>query len=255
LDKVKLTKKDNSVLVTSVKDNTNYILPVNSISSIIFGPGTSITHDVFKIFAREGCTAICAGEDTTKMYSFGITSTATTKNMLSQINLYSNNDSHNKIICDMYKKILPLNLYENSDKLLDTFRGIEGVYAKKVYKSLSEEYHVEWNGRQYNKEGYGAKSIINSFITHGNQLLYGVIHSAIALLGYLPQLGFIHTGFNIALVCDIADFYKFREFMPIYFKMAAVSDKTADLRKEILLYIKQHKFLDRVVADIQELFS
>ncbi len=47
----------------------DYAIPFQTISAIIIGPGTSVTHDSLRLLARHGTGLIAAGEDGVRFYA------------------------------------------------------------------------------------------------------------------------------------------------------------------------------------------
>jgi CRISPR-associated protein Cas1 len=230
-------------------------LPVCNIGCLLIGPGTNITHQAVLNATQGGCTLIWTGEEGVRFYASGFDVYGKSKNMLSHAVCYADEKKRICIARKMYQMrfddIIPddYNLYQ--------IRGLEGNRVRSAYKMLSEKYGVEWKGRKYDRNDWDFANPINRAITAANSCLYGISTSAIVSLGYSPQIGFIHSGFSTAFSCDIADLYKISEFLPIAFKI--VSEDTKDVERRVRYacrdYIKETKFMKRIVADIKGVFD
>ena len=60
-------------------------LPIATIQMLLFGPGTSVTHEAIKVLASANCMAAWVGEDSMLFYSYGLTPTADSTNLKKQI--------------------------------------------------------------------------------------------------------------------------------------------------------------------------
>src|SRR5574344_1067653 len=74
---------------SSVKwiDSTGDIirLPIATISTLLLGPGTSVTHEAVKVMSAANCNICWVGEDSLLFYAAGKSPTANTRNMRKQI--------------------------------------------------------------------------------------------------------------------------------------------------------------------------
>ena len=52
-----------------VLDVGDYQLPHQTISALLIGPGTSLTHDVLRLLARHGTALVAVGTDGTRIYT------------------------------------------------------------------------------------------------------------------------------------------------------------------------------------------
>lgn len=65
-----------------------YAIPVATISTILLGPGTTVTHESVKAISSSNTTICWVGDDSLRFYAAGITPTADTRNLLQQIRSY-----------------------------------------------------------------------------------------------------------------------------------------------------------------------
>lgn len=103
---------------------------------------------------------------------------------------------------------------------ISVVRGREGAEVRRIYKSLSSEFGVNWNGRQKGSPWHQLTPL-NKTISLCNAALYGLTEIAVLYAGYSPFFGFLHGRSGKALVYDIADFVKFEHITPIAFRTVA----------------------------------
>ena len=230
-------------------------IPIASIATLVLGPGTTITHRAIELIGEVGSTIIWAGEKGIRYYAHGRPLTHSSKMLEKQARLVSNTRSRLAVARKMYQMRFP---GEDVSKLtMQQLRGREGSRIRSVYRTLSKETGVEWNGRDYNPEDYYGSDPINRALSSSNACLYGAVQCAIVALGCSPGLGFVHTGHERSFVYDIADLYKTEISIPASFRMVASSPDNLDraVRKATRDLISTMHIMERVVEDIRILFS
>ncbi len=106
-------------------------LPIATISTLLLGPGTSVTHEAIKVLAASNCTVCWVGQDTMLFYAVGQTPTANTRNMRLQIRLASNPKKSLEVAKRMFAKRFPTTDFSN--KKLKEMMGMEGARIKQIY--------------------------------------------------------------------------------------------------------------------------
>lgn len=225
-------------------------IPVASLSLLLLGPGTSITHEAVKLLAQNGCSILWVGEDSTRFYAQGTGETRKAYRLLKQASLVSDPQTRRRVARAMYAYRFDEEL--DPDLSLEQIRGHEGVRVRSAYQIMSRRYGVKWKGRRYDPRNMQASDSINSALSMANALLYGICHAAIVSGGYSPGLGFIHSGRQLSFVLDIADLYKTELSIPIAFKTVALStdDLYARIRRSCREEFKKAKLLQRLLPDI-----
>lgn len=238
LEKGRLEVDDHSVLWID-SDGSFVRIPIATISTLILGVGTTITHAAIRSCAKANCTICWVGDDSLIFYAYGQTPTATTKNFNIQMKLAC--DPKNKLIVarNMFMFRFPASEVEN--KTLKELMGMEGFRVKKSYMDCAEKYDIDWKGRSYIPEKFQLSDITNRILTSANSALYGVISSAIHSLGYSPHIGFVHSGSPLPFVYDIADLYK--EYLTIDLAFALTAEMSVDYDK----YLLADEFRKRVI--------
>lgn len=181
-------------------------LPIATITTLLLGPGTSITHESIKVLAAANCNVCWVGEDSLLFYAVGHSPTHNTRKMRKQMQLACDIEKSLKVARKMFKKRFPdLDL---SNKSLSEMMGLEGIRVRKLYEEKAEKYNVGWKGRSYVPGKFELSDITNKILTSCNSALYALLTSCLYSIGYSPHIGFIHSGSPLPFVYDLADLYK-----------------------------------------------
>ncbi len=231
------------------------MIPAANLTTLLLGPGTSITHAAVKTLADNGCGIVWVGEDVTRFYAHGMGETRRAYHVLHQAQLASNPQLRLDVCRRMYRKRFDGEL--DPSLTIQQLRGKEGARVRTAYTQSSIKYGVPWKGRNYDRGNWDKTDPINRALSTANALLYGLCHAAIVSGGYSPALGFIHTGKQRSFVYDIADLYKVEITIPVVFQ--TVSESTTNLyqsvRKACRQAFKKHQLLKRILPDIDEILD
>jgi len=227
-------------------------IPVASLSLLMLGPGTRVTHGAIMALADNSCSVLWCGEEGVRFYCWGTGGTRSSAGLLHQARVWADMDSRLAVVKLMYEmrfqgEPLPDGL------TLEQLRGREGLRVRNAYAEWSRSTGVEWSGRYYDRGDWGHASPVNKALSCANSCLYGVCHAAIVATGYSPALGFIHTGKQLSFVYDIADLYKMDITVPVAFECAADGEKDLERRVRIRCrdLFRDRRLLESVVPDIR----
>jgi CRISP-associated protein Cas1 len=228
-------------------------IPVETVSLIMLGPGTTVTHEAIKRISESRCLVAWTGEMGVRFYSSGYTGTYSSRNLLKQIEVFSDKKEHDRVVRQMYQMrftdVIPLHAG------IEKIRGMEGARVRKIYQECSLKYKVKWEGRNYNQESWNYGDPINRALSAANSCLYGVVHAAILAAGFSTAIGFVHTGKQLSFVYDIADLYKTETSIPVAFEetQAGSQDIERRVRFRCRDMFRQTKIMKRIIPDIMEL--
>ena len=249
LEHCQLSREDSAILV---RDDLGTVrIPAASISTLLLGPGTSMTHRAMELIGDAGVGIVWVGEHGVRFYASGRPLTHRAHLLIQQARLVSNQRLHLAVVRKMYQIRFP---DENVSGLTtQQLRGREGSRVRKAYKQASETWGIAWNGRNYDVNDFEGSDPVNQALSAGNVCLYGLAHAVIAALGCSPGLGFIHVGHENSFVYDIADLYKAEITIPIAFEMAAQhpEDLPGAVRRRVRDEIVSVHLLERMVKDIR----
>ena len=253
LEHCTLSRQDGAITVTEERGCVH--VPAASISVLLLGPGTRITHRGMELIGDSGVTVIWVGENGVRYYASGRPLTHRAGLLMRQAALVSNTRSHLRVARKMYQMRFPKE--DVSSLTMQQLRGREGARVRRIYRQMSEKWNIPWNGRQYDPENYAAGNPVNQALSAGHACLYGLAHAVIAALGCSPGLGFVHVGHECSFVYDVADLYKAETTIPVAFEIAAqnVPDIGSDVRCRMRDEMMKLRLLERMTKDIQLLLE
>src|SRR5579884_1654230 len=235
--------------------NGTTAVPCASLTLLMLGPGTSITHAAIRSLAENGCLAMWTGEEGVRTYAQGMGETRSARNLLWQAYLCTHPSKRLQVVRRMYTMRLEEDL--DPELSLEQIRGREGVRVREAYASASRDTGVEWQGRSYRRNDWHSTDSVNRALSTANSCLYGVCHAAIISAGYSTALGFIHTGNMLSFVHDIADLYKVETTIPMAFRAAmdGATGLETRVRQGCRDIFREQRILHRIVADIEDVLG
>lgn len=248
-----LNRQDGAITVTEERGCVH--VTAASISALLLGPGTRITHRGMELIGDSGVTVVWVGENGVRYYASGRPLTHRAGLLMRQAALVSNMRSHLSVARKMYQMRFPED--DVSGLTMQQLRGREGARVRRIYRQASEKWNIPWNGRQYDPEDYAAGDPVNQALSAGHACLYGLARAVIAALGCSPGLGFVHVGHECSFVYDVADLYKAETTIPIAFEIAAqdAPDIGAAVRRRMRDEMMRLHLLERMTKDIQFLLN
>ena len=225
-------------------------VPCASLTLLMLGPGTSITHAAVRALAENGCLVLWTGEEGVRMYAQGLGETRSAHNLLRQARLWADPRRRLEVVRRLYQARFSEPLDDHLD--LRQIRGLEGIRVRNAYAQASEETGVAWGGRRIEHGRWALADPVNRALSAANSCLYGVCHAAIVSVGYSPALGFIHTGKMLSFVYDIADLYKGDLTIPLAFETVAEGTHNAEsrVRRACRDRFARDHLLKRIIPDI-----
>ncbi|MDR2528061.1 MAG: type I-E CRISPR-associated endonuclease Cas1e [Synergistaceae bacterium] len=234
-------------------------IPIASLTTLMIGPGVSITHAAIRAICGNGCLVIWCGERASRFYASGMGETRSAANLLLQARLCVDEASHMEVVRRMYTRRFP-----NMDcggMSLRQIRGLEGIRMREAYKVAAKVAGISWKKREYNNDNWEGGDDVNRAVSYANVILYGLCHAAIVSLGFSTGLGFVHTGKMLSFVYDIADLYKVETTIPAAFlAVASASGQEKEaFEKKVRVLCRQRfsgaRILKRIPEDIAWIFS
>jgi CRISP-associated protein Cas1 len=236
----------------------DYAIPFQGVSTLVLGPGTSLTHDVLRLCARHGTALVFTGDDAVRYYAsmpFGADSSRLAR---LQVTAWANPVVRTQLARRMYairlRELLP-------SEDLAALRGIEGARVKTLYRRLAEMHGVAWEGRRYNRNDPDSTDDVNQAVNHATTAVLAAAKVAVAVTSTIPQLGFIHEDSAQAFTLDIADL--FREEIAIDTAFAAVKQFQEDpsiplenrVRRMVGATMREKKVVPDMIDRIKDLFD
>lgn len=234
----------------------DYAIPYQNVSLILLGPGSTVSHDALRILARHGTLLAAVGEGGVKFYTAPPMGQGRSEVARAQARLWADDSERLSVARRMYAfrfgKILP-------HRDIAVLRGIEGARMKETYKLAADRFRVPWDGRRYDRSNPNGTDIPNQAINHAATFVECAADVAVAAVGALPPLGFIHEDSSNAFTLDIADLFRAEVTIPMAFKVArkALDDPglilERALRREAAAEFRRTKLISRMIDRIKEL--
>lgn len=255
VEKATVNREDSAL---QIKTTTGKIeIPCAQLTTLMLGPGTSITDHAIHICGEMGVTVIWVGEGGVRFYSQAQPIARSAKYIIQQAKLVSDPKTRLQIAKKMYQKRFPDEVVTAST--MEKLRGAEGIRVRKAYIETSKKYNVPWKQRISKMSQIDPNDTINQAITMATSCLYGITHAAIVAVGASPALGFVHTGNSLSFVYDIADLYKTEIAVETAFKVISDPDNIPILDRQIRTTLREEfhktKIIERIIKDINSLFN
>ena len=246
---------DDSSIKWIGADRMIYRLPVATISSVLLGPGTTVTHAAMKACADSNTPVCWIGEEGMRFYAFGITPNH--DNSMSRMHAQAWADRRRRV--EIARRMFKLR-FPDMDVAAHTIvemRGLEGVRVRSKYAELGALHGVTWKGRNYDKTNWYLADDINRALSAVNSSLYAICAAVVCSMGYIPALGFIHDGGTLPFIYDVADMYKEETAMPAAFEAVSQKQQGSENLARLLLKekIESGRLLQRIPKDLEGLFA
>lgn len=239
--------------ITATDDRGQVHIPAASLGALLLGPGCNVSHSAMMLIAESGSTVVWVGERGVRFYAHGRSLARSSRLLVAQANLVSNQSSRLRVARQMYGMRFPDE--DVSGLTMQQLRGREGARVRKIYRNHAKRTGVEWARRDYDPNDFSGGSAINQALSAASTCLYGVAHAVIVALGCSPGLGFVHTGHIRSFVFDVADLYRAEISVPVAFDVVArgPEDIPAETRRAVRDAIHDGAILKRCSRDIHEL--
>jgi len=236
----------------------DYQLPHQTLSALLIGPGTTVTHDVLRVLARHGTTLVAVGTEGTRIYTAPALGPDRSDVARAQARLWADDKTRIATARKMYARrlgeILP-------HKDIAVLRGIEGARVKESYKLLAQSFGLAWKGRRYNREQPDEADAANQAINHAASAVQAAAGIAVAALSALPQLGFIHEDSDQSFVLDVADLYRESITLRVAFHVAKRAGQGEDqpidrmVRQTAAREFRRQQLIATMIDDIKSLLG
>jgi len=198
----------------------DYAIPLQGISMILLGPGSTVSHDALRLLAHARTALAAVGEDGVRLYTAPPLIPDQSGLARLQARIWADDDLRIMTARRMYAwrlgEVLP-------HRDLDVLRGIEGARMKETYRLLAQSHGVEWKGRRYDRSAPTAADLPNQALNHASSAVEAAAAIAVAATGTIPQLGFIHEDPGQSFVLDVADLYRADLTIPCAFRAAKLA--------------------------------
>jgi CRISPR-associated protein Cas1 len=203
----------------------DYRIPHQSLSMVLLGPGSTVSHDALRLLARHGTALSAVGEDGVRFYTAQPLLTDSSALARAQVRAWADAGGARMMVARrMYAwrlgEVLP-------HRDIAVLRGIEGARAKEMYRLTAERMGIRWQGRHYDRQDPQSADLPNQAINHAASAVESAAAIAVAATATIPQLGFIHEDAGQSFVLDIADLFRDAVTVPCAFKAVLAVQKHA----------------------------
>jgi CRISPR-associated protein Cas1 len=229
-------------------------IPVATVSALILGPGTTITHAAVKAAAQCNCPLLWLGEDGLRFYAYGITPNHDNSMARLHAEAWAAPRKRNEVARRMFRHRFPD--VPTSGVSIEQLRGMEGRRVKKIYEDLGKQYGVTWKGRNYSPSNWNMADNINRALSAATASHYALIAAVCCSMGFIPQLGFVHKAGTLPFIYDAADLYKHETSWPAAFEAISIDPKDDGtlVRKILKRNVEQSRMLKRAPNELKALF-
>ena len=124
---------------------TAYV-PAASLGVLMLGPGTNISHRAVELLGDSGSSVVWVGEHGVRYYAHGRPLTHSSRLIAAQAELVSNTRKRLAVARTMYGMRFPGE--DVSRYTMQQLRGREGARIRALYRKLSKQYGVPWEGER-----------------------------------------------------------------------------------------------------------
>ncbi len=257
----KLSVEDGTLRFIAAQSETldagDYAIPYQAVSMILLGPGTSLTQDVLRLCARHGTLIAAVGEGGVKSYTAPPMGQGRSDVARRHAERWADPkqrlDTARRLYAWRFGRVLP-------HRDIETLRGIEGSRMKESYRLAALRFGIDWQGRRYDRQNPTAADLPNQAINHAATLVEAAADIAVAAVGALPPLGFIHEDPSNSFTLDIADLWRVDLTLPLAFgAIKALQHHPGNLEREIrkraASLFRRDKLIPHMIDRIKELLD
>lgn len=240
-------------------DEGEYGIPFQTLSMILLGPGSTVSHDALRLMARHGTALVAVGQDGVRCYTAPPIMPDTSDIARRQMRAWGDAEGSRITIA---RKMYALRLGEVFPHHgIEALRGMEGARARRTYQNLAQRYGIEWRGRRYDRANPLAADIPNQAINHASVAVTSAAVVAVIAVGAIPQLGFIHEHSGDAFPLDIADLFRDSVLIPAAFKSARAALENPSIsierhtRRATGKMLREEDVIPKMIDRIKTLFE
>lgn len=236
-------------------DRTLCRIPTATVSALILGPGTLVTHAAMKACAESNTPVCWTGEEGLRFYAFGLAPNHTNDMPRLHAEAWADRRRRTHIARAMFQMRFPD--LDVAGRSVTELRGMEGLRVRSLYARLGAEHGVTWKGRNYDRQNWDTADEINQALSTANASLYALCAAVCCSLGYVPSLGFVHDGGTLPFIYDVADLYKHLTSIPAAFQAVRqqVANRGESVREILKQRVESERILQRLPKDLAALFD
>ncbi len=260
LDRGRLEVEDGClrfVTAGGTLERGDYQVPHQSLSAVLLGPGSSVTHDALRLLARHGCALCAIGTDGVRHYTAMPLGPDTSALARRQVELWSKATTRMEVARRMYAHRFD-HIVRTRD--IEVLRGMEGARIKRAYVLAADKHGVSWKGRKYDRANPNAADPPNQALNHAAVTVQAAAAIAVASTGTIPQLGFVHEDSGQSFVLDIADLRRHDVVLDIAFGAAKEAETKPDpidrlVRRRAASIFRKRNVVEGLIESIKSVLA
>ena len=236
-----------------------YAVPLQNVSMILIGPGSTVSHDALRLLARQGTALAAVGEDGVRCYTAPPLIANRSGLARRQARAWADPKARLHVARRMYAwrlgEVLP-----NVD--IAVLRGIEGARMRETYRLVAKQVGIQWRGRRYDRARPDASDLANKALNHAVSAVEAAAAISVSATATLPQLGFIHEDPGQSFVLDIADLFRDSITIPVAFRSAKRVDAGGGVeniervtRRECGHTLQRERVIPKMIERVKVLFD
>ena len=235
-----------------------YAIPLQGVSMVLLGPGSTVSHDALRLLARHGTALAAVGEDGVRCYTAPPLIADRSGLARRQAQAWGNPDTRLSIARRMYAWRLG-DVVPHKD--ITVLRGIEGARMKESYRLIAAQIGIKWTRRRYDRANPSSGDLPNQALNHASSAVEAAAAIAVSATSTIPQLGFIHEDPGQSFVLDVADLYRDSVTIPAAFRAAKRADRPPYenierlTRRETGRVLAREKVIPHMIERIKALFE
>ena len=237
----------------------DYAIPLQGVSMILIGPGSTVSHDALRLLARHGTALAAVGEDGVRCYTAPPLIANRSGLARRQAQAWADPSTRLRVARRMYAwrmgEVLP-------NENIAVLRGIEGARMKETYRLVAMQVGIQWRGRRYDRARPGASDLPNQALNHAVSAVEAAAAISVSATATLPQLGFVHEDPGQSFVLDIADLFRDSITIPVAFRSAkkvweggAGTNIERTTRRECGRTLQRERTIPKMIERIKALFD
>lgn len=237
----------------------DYRVPHQSVSFVLLGPGSTVSHDVFRLLARHGTGLSAIGEDGVRLYTAQPLMPDSSALARAQVRAWADSQGERMMVArQMYAwrlgEVLP-------HRDIAVLRGIEGARMKEIYRLTAEQMNIRWMGRRYDRQDPLSVDLPNQALNHAASAVEAAAAIAVAATAAIPQLGFVHEDSGQSFILDVADLFRDTLTVPCAFKATQIVQKHPSesiermTRRTVGERLRRERVIPTMIDRIKALFT
>lgn len=234
------------------QDEDVIAIPAASLSCILLGPGTTVTHEAVKRISDVGCVLAWTGEEGVRSYAWSLGSHSVDL-LHRQVGAWADPARRLQIA----RRLLGMRFGDDPPPGdINALLAWEGERMRLGYQDAADKVGILWEGRQTDRP-WDEQDAPNRALSAAVSCLYGLAGAGCAALGLSPALGFLHSGNPRSFLFDLADLHKLSLAVPVAFRecLEGERDLAGRVRRAMRDEFRKSRWMARFAAEVEDVLA